>query len=885
MRSFTHILAVLFVGLVEESVLAQTKPARVLVTVVDPTGGVLPEASVEVIGIDDATRTLTISPVKTSDKGLAIVQNLIPGRYSIAAEFAGFDRGVLKDVRLRAGDNKHIIVLPLQGLTDTVTVGRDAQAVAADRQSTFGSALTREQIDALSDDPAEMQRQLQEMAGVGAVLRIDSFEGGNLPPKSQIKAIHITRDAFAAENHSAGGLFIDIITQPGMGPRRGGMNYRFRNGALSGRSPFTPTKGPEQTRNFGGNFGGSLIPQKSSFSVSVNGGTFYETPNLNIALPDGTQRAEAMPVKQSRDNINIHAFYDHALTPDQTLRVSYSLFRTSATNLGVGGYDQLERAYGTTDNTHYFRLQEAGPLGRRFFINTRVQVNWIDGTSESRLQAPTIRVNDAFTRGGAQIAGGRHNRVVNVASDLDYVRGIHSVRTGVVFDSGRYRTDDATNYLGTYTFESLEAFEAGRPRTYTRRIGDPNINYYNLQFGWYLQDDIRVRRGLTLSPGVRVEMQTHLHDYNNIGPRFGVTWAPFRGGKTTLRASAGIFYDWLQTGTYEQTLRIDGSRQQELNIVDPPYPQAGDIGRIPPTNRYFLGEDLAMARTSRVSAGVDHAFTPRLRASATYAYARGVGLSRGLNLNLPVNGVRPSPAFSNVIEVVSDAASRLHTLNLNGGVSLSPPMPPGSTSGPRFDWKRINFNANLFMGRSRNNTDGAFRFPPNGILDTEWGPANNDVKYRGSVGFNTSMLRNLNTNLFVTASTGTPYTIRTGLDDNGDLEFNDRPLGVDRNSIRTAGQFNVSANFSYMFGFGRSTVALPPGIRIMERGGGGGLSVESVAVPDQKRYRLGINVNIQNLTNHKNYVGYSGLMTSPFFRTPTAVASTRKVDIGLNLQF
>ena len=78
--------------------------------------------------------------------------------------------------------------------------------------------LTREQMDALSDDPNEMQRQLQDMAGPGAVLRIDSFEGGQLPPKAMIKAIHITRDQFAAENHGAEGTFIDIITQPGVGP-------------------------------------------------------------------------------------------------------------------------------------------------------------------------------------------------------------------------------------------------------------------------------------------------------------------------------------------------------------------------------------------------------------------------------------------------------------------------------------------------------------------------------------------------------------------------------------------------------------------------------------------------------------------------------------------
>ena len=55
------------------------------------------------------------------------------------------------------GDNKQSIVLAIQKLTDEITVGRDKQEAAADARVTFGSALTREQIDALSDDPNEMR--------------------------------------------------------------------------------------------------------------------------------------------------------------------------------------------------------------------------------------------------------------------------------------------------------------------------------------------------------------------------------------------------------------------------------------------------------------------------------------------------------------------------------------------------------------------------------------------------------------------------------------------------------------------------------------------------------------------------------------------------------
>jgi hypothetical protein len=45
----------------------------------------------------------------------------------IAAEFPGFQTGVLKDVRIRAGDNKHVIVLALETLQDSVT-GRPRRA-------------------------------------------------------------------------------------------------------------------------------------------------------------------------------------------------------------------------------------------------------------------------------------------------------------------------------------------------------------------------------------------------------------------------------------------------------------------------------------------------------------------------------------------------------------------------------------------------------------------------------------------------------------------------------------------------------------------------------------------------------------------------------------
>lgn len=73
---------------------------------------------------------------------------LVAGRYTVQAEFPGFDTGVLTGVRVRAGDNRQTLVLKIQRLQDSITVGQDAQDAASDRRGpAFGTALTREQID------------------------------------------------------------------------------------------------------------------------------------------------------------------------------------------------------------------------------------------------------------------------------------------------------------------------------------------------------------------------------------------------------------------------------------------------------------------------------------------------------------------------------------------------------------------------------------------------------------------------------------------------------------------------------------------------------------------------------------------------------------------
>jgi hypothetical protein len=388
-----------------------------------------------------------------------------------------------------------------------------------------------------------------------------------------------------------------------------------------------------------------------------------------------------------------------------------------------------------------------------------------------------------------------------------------------------------------------------------------------------------VQKNLTLSPGVRYEVQTHVQDYSNVGPRFGVTWAPFAGGQTTLRGSAGIFYDWLPTSTYDQALRVDGFRQQELNILNPAFPDPGTIGVVPPVNRYLLGSDFRAPRTTRFSAGIEQVLLKVSRVAASYSYQRGSRLSRGLNLNIPVDGVRPDPAFGNTIEVVSDAASRQHQLQVDATVNPGALLP--AFSGPRISWKRTTLFVNYTLATLRNNTDGPFSIPATGDLTADWGPATTDVRHRLNAAFNNQVIRNVLVGLNVNTNTGPAYRLLTGRDDNGDGVFNDRPAGAGRNTIRAGGHATVNLFAAYQFAFGR-TAPLPPGIGIF---GGGAAAQVRTFDQGNARYRLQVFIQAENLTNQANYLGYSGTLTSPFFGRPTTVSGMRKIDAGVSLNF
>jgi hypothetical protein len=851
---------------------AQTKAgdASLRVKVLDPLGAAIVAAQIKLSSAGSEDRSAV-----TGARGESQFARLAATEYQVRVEAEGFEPRA-QTILLKPGNNQIDVRLEIARLNEEVEVAQDEQEKKTDpRGDAFANVLTRDQIDRLPDDPEEMEAALRQMAGPGATMRVNGFRGGKLPPKSQIREIRFRMNPFAAENHDAGFFSIDIFTKPGVDTWHGSLNFGFRDESLNARNAFAPARGPEQTRRIGFSVDGPVWRNRTSLFLSADGNDSYDSKTIVAALPEGNF---SDIFRRPARTLNLQARVEHALTKTHNLSSEYQRNAQRQDNLGVGDFNLPDRAYASDQTEHVFRLVDSGLLTKKLVNEFRFQARWQQIDMSSATNAPAILVLNAFNQGGAQIEGGRRVREIEVADNIDFAAGKHAFRAGVLFEAGRYRSDERRNSTGTFTFASLDDFLSKRPTTFTRRVGDPAVEFNQYQLGWFFQDDYRLRKNLTFSLGIRHELQTNLDDHNNFAPRFGLSWSPFKDGKTTIRAGAGIFYDWFGAEVFEQTLRVDGSRQREIVVTSPGFPDpfSGGTQVALPPGRIQADPLLKMPYVEQASLGVERQLTKTMMLRANYMYQRGVHLLRGRNINAPVEGAgRPDPTAGNITQVESTAISTMHGLNI--GVNFQQPQ------------RRLFGTINYFLSKNTNEADSPFSLPADNLdLRAERGPAASDARHRVFGMVNFDVFNGLRIGTVFNASSAMPYNITTGFDDNGDSVSNDRPRGVGRNSARGKGQWNLGARLSWGFGFGKR----PESGQQVARGRVVRIGPDSDvlgsmpgATGGNKRYRMEFYLQANNLFNHANLTGFSGVRTSPFFGQPTSALPGRRIETGVRFGF
>lgn len=362
------------------------------VTVTDQNGALISNVTVRL-----KNEKGLVKEIKNADAETSIFSKLASGKYVLEVEAKGF-KPVSQEIEIKAGKNEIRIKLEIAEIVENVDVKRDAQDKVLDsREGAFSNFLTREQIDALPDEPEEIERELKRQFGQDAVIRVDGFSG-KTPPKSQIASIRVTRSSFDAEYHTLGSTIIDIITKAGAGKWNGSISFNFNDESFNARNPFALRRFPTQRRRFDSFIYGPIVKGKTSLFAYLYGESSYRQENIFAITPSGQVNNS---VRNSFSSITPWIKISQNLSKDRSLNISYNGGFSTSSNEGISGFNLPERAFSSKTFSNQLRVSESGYIGKRFLNEIRFQF-----TDESLITTPVsdeaaIIVLDSFNAGGA----------------------------------------------------------------------------------------------------------------------------------------------------------------------------------------------------------------------------------------------------------------------------------------------------------------------------------------------------------------------------------------------------------------------------------------------------------------------------------------------------
>jgi len=808
---------VLLFSLSVNGLLAQTPSGALRGQVTDPSGAVIANASV--IMTPAAGSPIV---VQTNAQGMYEFKTLQPGRYILTVAAEGFtlyenDNVVIADQPLKLN-----VAMTIEVQTQKVQVSDTAPTVDVNPTNNAGAiVISGKELEALPDDPDELQTDLQALAGPsagpnGGQMYIDGFTAGQLPPKSSIREIRVNQNPFSAEYDQLGYGRIEIFTKPGTDKLHGQLFVIGNDSAFNSPNPFAGEEPPYYTTQYNGNIGGPLSKTASFFfnleRRNINELTAINTPILDPTL-EPTTLVESIPNPRQRTNLSPRL--DWALSKNNTLTARYQYYRDTETNNCVGLFSLPSQACSTTSTEDTVQIGDTQVYGSKIINETRFQYVRDNSLQNPEDTNPTVNVIGAFSGGGSG-AGNSNDRQnhYELQNYTSLIHGNHVLKFG-----GRFRATQDTNYSragfnGTFTFSSLSTpgdvpppaqpctiganpacpiselyaeqvltgVVSGTPYattlTYTTGLPTSEVTYYD--FEPYIQDDWRVRPNITLSAGLRFETQNSIHDHGDFAPRVGFAWGV--GGRSTppkvvIRGGYGIFYNRFQSGQILNVERFNGVTQQQFTINNPTCFPGVDVALTSFSNcgpttssksaTYQISPTLHAPYTMQGAVSVERQVTKSATVSATYLNSRGFDQFLTINANAPYPGTPcylsgcPPITQGNLYRYISEGNFRQNQLILNTNV-------------------RIGAKVQLFgfytLGYANSDTSGVSSFPTNSYdISQDWGRASFDVRHRLFLGGSIAFPYLFRLSPFMVVSSGSPFSITSPLDENGDQIGNDRP--------------------------------------------------------------------------------------------------------------
>lgn len=832
------LLASAFLNASQAQTQSQTAAGSLRGQVMDPSGAVVPDATVLV------SNAVGVATATTNRDGTFEVTGLAAGKYGVKVVAPGFAVFERPEIEITAGQAQRLTVsLTIEVQEQKVEVTDTTTKVDVNPENNAGAIVMQgKDLEQLSDDPDELQSELQALAGPsagpnGGQIYIDGFTAGQLPPKASIREIRINQNPFSAEYDKLGYGRIEILTKPGTDQFHGQFFLTGNTAGFNSRNPFedlppgTSQPGYDTTQ-FSANVGGPLS-KKASFFFNIERRAITDLSVISAQIVNPTTfqiEPFSDSVPNPRTRLNLSPRLDYQVTPGNTLSVRYQYWRNNESNDNVGTFNLASLAANSYSTENTLQVTDTQTVSPTVINETRFQYihGFTSGTPASAL--PAINVTGGFAGGGATSGTNSDTQNRYELTNITYLnKGKHAWKIG-----GRVRqtTDNSASnasFNGSYFFGSrsqpgcvpsgtdpcvltpLAAYQITLEQTasgFTPGNVQNAINlgggasYYSLNYNtvgtaaayasWFdaavfVQDDFRWRPNISVNYGLRFETQNNISNHADFAPRIGVAWGIDGNGKnkspkTILRLGYGMFYDRFTENLVLQQDLQNGLIQQQFLIANPLF--------FNPNQTIVPGDPVFP--TNATSTETVYVKNPNLH--APYTMQTGVTLERQLTkmANLSVtylNSRGVHQFYTNVCpsnsSITLECAFRPTNLNdiayqyTSEGIFKQNQLIVNSSlriPTARGFIKDLSLFGYYTLNYANSDTAGAGYVPSiPGDISADYGRAAFDIRQRIFFGGTIGAPYGFRLSPFLIASSGIPFNITTGSDAYGDAQFNTRP--------------------------------------------------------------------------------------------------------------
>src|SRR5438552_4672362 len=753
--------------------------------------------------------------VTTDEVGAFSFDNQPAGDYTITVIAPGFE---LAERQVTVGTSPVPpiqIRLKLSQVTEKVDVSADANPLSpeqnADRVHFDDRFLAG--LPMLNGDPLSVASIFTDSSVAGAMgpqILVDGVPADALElPLSSIKDLVVNQNPYSPEFERPGRGRIEVKTKRRIHQKYHGMVFTdFQHSSFDASNAFATVTPLHQQDTSEAELEGP-IAHGTTFLVSAR----HEVNN-DSAVIDAQTLSGPVSENLGTPERNTHLFgrLNFRLNANHKLSITYKYKNKFLEHQNVGGFDLPERATDFFDHHNEFNIFETATPTPHLLNEFRAAFRQRRQDTTSLTDQPAILVLGFFNAGGAQIATHRRDTYADFEDIATLSHGIHTLRFGGGFSPKWVRAVNASNFGGTFTFSCLDPstdpaspcfssssyYSQNTPAQFTLNFGDPQISFKQDEFYSFLQDEMRLRRNLSLVLGLRYEGQSNGNTFKNVAPRLAFAYSP-GAGHTVLRGGFGIFYERQPDVIVQLSNLYNGTRIQQIVIANPSYPNPFPPGvtpsSIPPSTEsidvsspgltfpYLLQGSFAIER--KLGKGENY-FT------GDFTTVRGLHLYRTRNVNAPLPGtpgstIVPNPGFANINQFEATGSSRSNSVTFT------------LRTRPR---RNASVLLQYVFSHSFDDTPVLYFLPADNYdLRPEWGRSDYDRHHRFNLAGTYAFPWGFSLGAIVKAYSGPPFNITTGSDDNNDTVFNDRPPGVTRNTGHGPASFDADSRVSKSFRF------------------------------------------------------------------------------------